>query len=65
VLVECGYLSNRSEAREAADGDYREMLAEKITQAIVDYRFGDGMYRRPPAVLARGGGGTSFLPSFR
>ncbi len=30
VLVECGYLSNRSEARDAADADYREMLADRI-----------------------------------
>jgi N-acetylmuramoyl-L-alanine amidase len=66
VLVECGFLSNRSEARDAADGDYREKLADKIAEAIVDYRYGDGVYRRQPAVLARaGGGGTSFLPSFR
>ena len=66
VLVECGFLSNRSEARDAADGDYREKLADKIAEAIVDYRYGEGVYRRQPAVLARaGGGGASFLPSFR
>jgi N-acetylmuramoyl-L-alanine amidase len=66
VLVECGYLSNRSEAREAADANYREELAEKIAQAIVDYRYGAGVYCRQPAVMARAGGGNaSFLPSFR
>jgi len=66
VLVECGYLSNRSEARDAADADYREQLADKIAEAIVNYRYGEGVYRRQPAVLARtGGGGASFLPSFR
>jgi N-acetylmuramoyl-L-alanine amidase len=65
VLVECGYLSNRSEARDAADADYREKLADKIVEAIVDYRYGEGVYRRQPAVLARAGGGASFLPSFR
>jgi N-acetylmuramoyl-L-alanine amidase len=66
VLVECGYLSNHSEARDAASADYREKLADKIAEAIVDYRYGAGMYRRQPAVLARtGGGGASFLPSFR
>ena len=65
VLVECGYLSNRSEARDAADGAYREMLAEKIAQAIVDYRYGRGMYHSPPATVARAGGGASFLPSVR
>ena len=66
VLVECGYLSNHSGARDAASADYREMLADKIAEAIVDYRYGDGMYQRRPAVLARaGGGGAAFLPNFR
>lgn len=65
VLVECGYLSNRSEARGAADADYREKLADKIAEAIVDYRYGAGMYRRKTSVVARGGGGAAFLPSFR
>lgn len=66
VLVECGYLSNRSEAREVTDAAYREKLADKIAEAIVDYRYGQGMYRRQPAVIARaGGGGAAFLPSFR
>ena len=66
VLVECGYLSNRSEARDAADAGYRENLADKIAEAIVDYRYGEGVYRRQPAVLARAeGGGAAFLPSFR
>jgi N-acetylmuramoyl-L-alanine amidase len=67
VLVECGYLSNRAEARDAADASYREKLADKIAEAIVDYRYGEGVYQRQPAVLARAGGGAgaSFLPSFR
>ena len=66
VLVECGYLSNRSEARDVAGAGYRDKLADKIAEAIVDYRYGLGMYRRQPAELARaGGGGASFLPSFR
>jgi N-acetylmuramoyl-L-alanine amidase len=65
VLVECGYLSNRSEARDAADADYREMLADRIAQAIVDYRYGDGSYHRPAAVAAGAAGGASALPSFR
>ncbi|MEO5754905.1 MAG: N-acetylmuramoyl-L-alanine amidase [Chthoniobacterales bacterium] len=65
VLVECGYLSNRTEARGAADANFREKLAEKIAEAIVDYRYGDGVYRRQPAFLARAGGGASFLPSYR
>ena len=64
VLVECGYLSNRSEARGAANAEYREKLADKIAEAIVDYRYGAGMYQRKP-YLARAGGGAAFLPSFR
>jgi len=40
VLVECGFLSNRTEGGEARDSDYREALADKISQAIVEQRFG-------------------------
>src|SRR5437870_10679420 len=49
VLVECGYLSNRSEGREARDGNYRDLLADKIAQAIVEQRYGVGAYHRAPA----------------
>jgi N-acetylmuramoyl-L-alanine amidase len=53
VLVECGYLSNRSEGHEARNGDYRELLADKIAQAIVEQRHGPGVYRAPaPATVA-------------
>ena len=68
VLVECGYLSNGSERQEAADPSYREQLADKIAEAIVDYRYGEGIYRNKPAITARGAAGGSspaFLPSFR
>jgi N-acetylmuramoyl-L-alanine amidase len=53
VLVECGYLSNRSEGREARDGNYRDLLADKIAQAIVEQRHGVGAYRAAsaPAVV--------------
>ena len=47
VLVECGYLSNRSEGHEARNGDYRELLADKIAQAIVEQRHGPGVYHAP------------------
>src|SRR3989440_10738815 len=40
VLVECGFLSNRLEGGEARDSEYREALADKIAQAIVDQRGG-------------------------
>src|SRR5205823_9205712 len=47
VLVECGYLSNRSEGHEARNGDYRELLADKIAQAIVEQRYGPGVSHAP------------------
>src|SRR6266566_6434673 len=54
VLVECGYLSNRSEGREARDGSYRDLLADKIAQAIVEQRHGVGAYHAPaPAVVSQ------------
>ncbi|HEY2711344.1 MAG TPA: N-acetylmuramoyl-L-alanine amidase [Chthoniobacterales bacterium] len=66
VLVECGYLSNRSDARDAGSAGYRELLADKIAEAIVDYRYGDGVYRREPAVIAQAAGGMgTFNPSYR
>ena len=45
VLVECGYLSNRSEGHGARNGEYRELLADKIAEAIVEQRYGAGAYR--------------------
>jgi N-acetylmuramoyl-L-alanine amidase len=47
VLVECGFLSNRSEGREVASVEHRERLADKIAEAIVEYRYGSGVYRAP------------------
>jgi N-acetylmuramoyl-L-alanine amidase len=49
VLVECGYLSNRREGGEARDSDYREALAEKIAEAILQHRHGAGVYRSAQA----------------
>ena len=48
VLVECGFLSNRSEGRQAQTAAYRELLADKISEAIVDERYGAGVYNAPP-----------------
>jgi N-acetylmuramoyl-L-alanine amidase len=45
VLVECGYLSNRSEGNQARDWEYRELLADRIAEAIVEQRYGTGVYR--------------------
>jgi N-acetylmuramoyl-L-alanine amidase len=47
VLVECGFLSNRSEGAGARDAGYRDELADKIADAIVDERYGKGTYRAP------------------
>jgi N-acetylmuramoyl-L-alanine amidase len=49
VLVECGFLSNRSEGAAARSASRRDDLADKIAEAIVDQRYGKGTYRAPPA----------------
>jgi N-acetylmuramoyl-L-alanine amidase len=48
VLVECGFLSNRGDGRLAASSSYREILADKISEAIVEERYGAGVYDAPP-----------------
>jgi N-acetylmuramoyl-L-alanine amidase len=45
VLIECGFLSNRSEGNQARDWEYRELLADRIAEAIVEQRYGSGVYR--------------------
>ena len=40
VLVECGFLSNRMEGGEARDSEYRNQLADRIAEAIVEQRYG-------------------------
>lgn len=44
VLVECGFLSNRKEGGEARDSEYRELLADRIAEAIIEQRYGPGVY---------------------
>src|ERR1051325_9140277 len=44
VLVACGHLSNRSEGNQARDWEYRELLADKIAKAILQQRYGAGVY---------------------
>jgi N-acetylmuramoyl-L-alanine amidase len=53
VLVECGYLSNRSEGNQARDSEYRELLADRIAEAIVEVRYGPGAYRASPQLAAQ------------
>lgn len=57
VLVECGFLSNRSEGAAVRSADYREELAEKIAQAIVEERHGTATYGAP--TIASGAHGNS------
>jgi N-acetylmuramoyl-L-alanine amidase len=38
VLVEAGFLTNRTEAKRLRDAAYRDALAEQIARALVDYR---------------------------
>jgi N-acetylmuramoyl-L-alanine amidase len=70
VLVECGYLSNRSEGNQARDWEYRELLADRIAEAIVEARFGSGVYRASSQVAAQSqpqaestSGGTGLTPA--
>src|SRR5215813_5613717 len=53
VLVECGYLSNRSEGNQARDWEYRELLADRIAEAIVEQRYGAGVYHGATQVAAQ------------
>src|SRR5438034_5088326 len=53
VLVECGFLSNRLEGGEARDADYREALADRIADAIVEQRYGAGVYRASRSAVAQ------------
>jgi len=69
VLVECGYLSNRSEGNKTRDWEYRELLADRIAEAIVEQRFGSGVYRASSQVAAQpqeqtesSTGGTGLTP---
>jgi N-acetylmuramoyl-L-alanine amidase len=70
VLVECGYLSNRSEGNQARDSEYRELLADRIAEAIVEQRYGAGVYRPSPQIAAQlrpqaepANSGTSLAPA--
>jgi N-acetylmuramoyl-L-alanine amidase len=70
VLVECGYLSNRSEGNQARDSEYRELLADRIAEAIVEQRYGAGVYQPAPHIAAQlrpqagpANGGTNLSPA--
>jgi N-acetylmuramoyl-L-alanine amidase len=70
VLVECGFLSNRNDGSQARDWEYRELLADRIAEAIVEQRFGSGVYRASAQVAAQSqaqpeapSGGAGLAPS--
>ncbi len=53
VLVECGFLSNRLEGGEARDAEHREALADRIAEAIVEQRYGPGVYHLARSPVAQ------------
>src|SRR5213080_1379545 len=70
VLVECGFLSNRNEGGQARDWEYRELLADRIAEAIVEQRYGTSVYRASFQVAAQTqpqsappSGGTGLTPN--
>src|SRR5213080_4193455 len=64
VLVECGFLSNRLEGGEARDAEYREALADRIAEAIVEQRYGAGVYHASRSAAAPPPGeGPGLVPS--
>ncbi len=66
VLVECGFLSNRREGGEARDAEYRELLADRIAEAIIEQRYGPGVYHAPAEVAVSPrppGEGPSLAPA--
>jgi len=64
VLVECGFLSNRLEGGEARDSEYREALADRIAEAIVEQRYGPSVYHASKGVVAQPPGeGPGLVPS--
>src|SRR5437763_4039191 len=66
VLVECGFLSNRSDGSEARSIEYRELLADRIAEAIVEQRYGPGVYHGAPQVAAQPqppGNGAGLTPA--
>ncbi|PYK66622.1 MAG: hypothetical protein DME50_04895 [Verrucomicrobia bacterium] len=46
-------MSNRSEGNKTRDWEYRELLADRIAEAIVEQRYGPGVYRGSAQVAAQ------------
>ena len=65
VLVECGFLSNRLEGGEARDSEYRETLADKIAQAIIEQRHVSRADHRSAQTAAPPVEGAALAPASR
>ncbi len=66
VLVECGFLSNRSEGDKARSSEYRDLLADRIAEAVVESRYGPGVYHAVAASdpeVSPGPSGPGLAPS--
>lgn len=65
VLVECGFLSNRQEGGEARDSEYRQLLADRIAEAVVELRYGNGVYnaKAKPATTPAPQSGPGLAPA--
>lgn len=56
VLVECGFVTNRREARRIADPAFRDQVADAIARAIIGHRYPGGPPgARHPATAGAGG----------
>ncbi len=53
VLVECGFLTNPTEARRCLNSRYRQRLAEQIAEAVEDYAAATERARRGSYISAR------------
>jgi len=60
VLVECGYLSNKAEARLCANPAYRIRIADEIAAGIIQQRYGEESARKAAEAAA---GNTSTAPA--
>ena len=63
VLVECGFLSNPVEAKRCSNNGYRDKIAEKIAEALIE-RISkiEPTAPAPPTIDRSGGSGKRKLP---
>lgn len=59
VLVECGFLSNRSDAGRANSTAYRDDVAETIVEALLDQRYGENSREKARYFARREGSNPS------